>query len=142
MGVLLFTTGTGSGLTITTVDVLALHPLLSVTVTEYVPDMPTIPLGIMGFCNVELKLFGPLQIKVLIIGVLLFSDFELIVLELLDVRLIVKLVQIGELLPIIGIGNGWMITAVEIVAVQLLTSDTVTTYVPDIATVELVKTGF
>ena len=34
------------------------HPFL-VAVTEYVPDSAVVALAIVGFCKVEVKLFGP-----------------------------------------------------------------------------------
>jgi len=35
---------------------------LTVTVTLYVPDATTVAFGIDGFCRVEVKLFGPVQL--------------------------------------------------------------------------------
>ncbi len=37
------------------------HPLV-VAVTEYIPDAAVVALGITGFCEVEAKEFGPLQV--------------------------------------------------------------------------------
>ncbi len=49
----------GKALTITVAVVVAVHPPTNVTVTVYVPALTACALLIVGFCEVELKLFGP-----------------------------------------------------------------------------------
>lgn len=49
----------GSALIVTDVVALIVHPLPSVTVTVYVPVAPVEALGIVGFCWLDVKLFGP-----------------------------------------------------------------------------------
>ena len=52
----------GIGFTVTvTVPGRLVHPP-TVTVTEYVPEAATVALVIEGFCRVEEKLFGPVQL--------------------------------------------------------------------------------
>ena len=48
-------------LTVTLVVPAAELQLPTVTMTEYVPLLAVVALAIVGFCNVELKLFGPVQ---------------------------------------------------------------------------------
>ena len=52
----------GNGFTVTAVEAAAVHPLAAVTVTLYVPLALVVAAGIDGFCCVELKPFGPLQL--------------------------------------------------------------------------------
>jgi hypothetical protein len=51
----------GIGLTTTEVLPAAEVQPLTVTVTEYVPASATVTLGRVGFCNAEVKPFGPVQ---------------------------------------------------------------------------------
>jgi hypothetical protein len=53
---------TGFVFTITFAVVLAVQPLAFVTVTEYVPAIATVELAIVGFCKVDVKVFGPDQL--------------------------------------------------------------------------------
>lgn len=51
----------GVGLTVTlTVPAGPVHPL-TVAVTEYVPDAASVTLAMVGFCNEDVKPFGPLH---------------------------------------------------------------------------------
>ena len=53
--------GVGSGLTVTEVVPAALvHPLI-VTFTEYVPALAEVAVLILGFCELDEKLFGPVH---------------------------------------------------------------------------------
>ena len=62
MGLLLPAVGaTGGGLIITfTVPAEPVHPA-TVAVTEYVPAFAVVTLPIVGFCEEDVKLFGPVQ---------------------------------------------------------------------------------
>lgn len=62
-GVLLDAVGAvGVTLTVTeNVPALLLQPV-TVATTEYVPDAAVLTLDMVGFCKVEVKLFGPLQV--------------------------------------------------------------------------------
>jgi hypothetical protein len=52
----------GLELTVTVVvDAVLTHPF-SVAITEYVPLAASVVFGIDGFCNVEVKPFGPVQL--------------------------------------------------------------------------------
>ena len=48
--------------TATVVVAEAEQPFASVTVTVYGPAFTAAELGMLGFCNVEVKLFGPVQL--------------------------------------------------------------------------------
>ena len=51
----------GFATTVTLTLLVELHPL-SVTVILYVPLLAAAAFGILGFCVLSLKLFGPLQV--------------------------------------------------------------------------------
>jgi len=38
------------------------HPFAPIAVTEYVPDAEVVTPEMVGFCKVEVKLFGPVQL--------------------------------------------------------------------------------
>ena len=62
-GLLLEATGVaGMGLTTTFVVAGELVQPATVAVTEYVPAFAVVAAGIEGFCNAELKEFGPVQL--------------------------------------------------------------------------------
>ena len=52
----------GSGLTVAAVEPAAAVQPLEVTVKLYVPDAAVVAFVIDGFCNVELKPLGPVQL--------------------------------------------------------------------------------
>jgi hypothetical protein len=54
--------GVGLVFTTTAAVVLAVQPLAFVTVTEYVPDIAVVELAMLGFCEVDVKVFGPDQL--------------------------------------------------------------------------------
>jgi hypothetical protein len=61
-GLLFDAIGIGNVFTVTEVVVVFEHPLLFVTVNEYVPDIAVVALpDTVGFCDVEVKPFGPDQ---------------------------------------------------------------------------------
>jgi len=88
----------GIGLTVTDVVPAApVHPL-TVTVTEYVPDAPIVALAMLGFCNEEVKLPGPVQLYIAPATVL-------------AERFNVDPAHIGELLDAVGAdGVGFTVT--------------------------------
>ena len=90
----------GIGFTTTTVVPAALIQPITVAVTEYVPAANEVALAIEGFCNVEVKLFGPVQLYVAPATVL-------------AVKFKTVPAQIAELLPAVGAaGVGFTITVV------------------------------
>lgn len=62
-GLLLLMVG-ATGVALMTTEVVAVGEVqpLTVTVTVYIPLAAVVTLGILGFCRVELKLFGPVQL--------------------------------------------------------------------------------
>ena len=62
MGELLLAVAVGKAFTVTEVVAEAVQPLiLLVTVTWYVPLAEVVASGMLGFCNVELNEFTPVQ---------------------------------------------------------------------------------
>jgi hypothetical protein len=51
----------GIGLTVTVVVPAVEVQPLTVAVTEYVPDIAVVAFAIVGFCRLEVKLFGPVH---------------------------------------------------------------------------------
>src|SRR2546430_16338388 len=97
----------GKGFIVTfTVDV-PVQPLMSVPVTEYVPDMLGSELNILGFCWFDEKLFGPVHAQ-LTPG--------------LAVRFKVAFSQIGLLLPAVITSPGFTDTCAVPAFVQPLAS--------------------
>jgi hypothetical protein len=120
----------GGGLTITvTVPFGPVHPAF-VTLTVYVPASANTELAMLGFCDDELKLFGPVQLYVAPAMVL-------------AVRLIGFPKHTGLLLPAVG-AAGVGLTTTVVVPVALPQPLTVTTneYVPAAAKVALAIVGF
>ena len=115
--------------TTATVPTAEVHPFV-VTVTLYVPDIAVVALVITGFCTDEEKLFGPVH------------EYVAPATAAVE-RLIVLPEQTGELLFAVGVA-GVVLTTTAVVPmpeVQPLVV-TVTLYVPAIAAVALVITGF
>ena len=76
------------------------HPLI-VAITEYVPAAAVVTLAIEGFCEDEVKLFGPVQLYVAPVTVL-------------AVRFKVEPTQTGVLPPVVGVaGVGITVTTTE-----------------------------
>ena len=61
MGELLLAVAIGKAFTTTDVVAVAVQPLALVTLTWYVPLAKGVAEGILGFCNVELNEFAPVQ---------------------------------------------------------------------------------
>ena len=120
----------GIALTVTTVVAFVLVHPATVTFTEYVPVSAVVAPTIDGFCEEEVKEFGPVHEYVAPA-------------TLLAVRLSVEPAQIGELLDAVG-GAGVGFTVTAVVAEELVhpRTVTVTEYVPLAATVALAIVGF
>jgi hypothetical protein len=120
----------GIGLTVTLVLPAALVHPFTVTVTLYVPAIAAVALAMVGFCEVLLKLFGPVHEKVApaTVGV---------------ERVIVVPAHTGLLLLADGV-EGIEFTVTFVVAALLVHPFTVavTLYVPAIATVAPGIVGF
>jgi hypothetical protein len=125
-GELLPALAVGALLTVTVTDDVAVQPLFTITV--YDPLIAVVEFVIVGFCKVEVKLFGPVQEYV--------APATVVV-----VRLIVFPLQTGELLPALAVGALLTVTTTLEVVKQPLTV-TVTVYVPLIAVVAFVLVGF
>jgi hypothetical protein len=130
-GLLLPSTGVAGAEFIVTVTVPAglVHPL-TVTVTEYVPAFARVTFGMEGFCEVDVKVFGPVQLYVALGTVL-------------QVKFNVAPIHNGELLPAVGVAGIGFTTTVTVPAgpVQPFTV-AVTEYVPLAATVAFTMDGF
>jgi hypothetical protein len=111
------------------VPAVPVHPKI-VAVTEYVPDAAVVAAPMLGFCEVEVKLFGPVH------------EYEApeIVLAVSDK---VFPEQIGMLLPPTG-AAGIRFTVTEVVPAGPTQPATVavTEYVPDVAVVAAPIVGF
>ena len=120
---------TGAVFTLTaTIPAALVHPA-TVTVIEYVPVANAVAPGIVGFCNADEKLFGPVQLYVPP------TTAEV-------VKFNVAPIQIGELLPAVGVaGIGFTITTVVATGLVHPATVTVTEYVPAIATVAPGRVG-
>jgi hypothetical protein len=130
-GVLLPPVG-ADGIEFTVTEVVPAGPTqpATVAVTEYVPDATVVAAPIVGFCEVEVKLFGPVHAYVA-------PDI------VLAVKLKVVPTQRGELLPAVGsIGVGRIVTEVVPAAPVQPTTVTVTEYVPVPAVVTEAIVGF
>jgi hypothetical protein len=119
----------GIGFTTTTIVPAGPAQPTTVAVTLYVPDANTVAPTIDGFCNAELKLFGPVQ------------EYVAPAIKL-AVKFKVLPSQIGPLLPAVGaIGVGF--TTTRVVAGELEQPLFATTvYVPDASNVVLAMNGF
>jgi len=99
------------GFTITATDDVAAHPFTSVTVTVYVPEAAIVTLTMKGFCDVDVKLLGPVQLYDVPPEAVRFN---------------VAPAHCGELLPELAAGNELMVTVVVEVAAHPFPSVTVT----------------
>ncbi|WP_207917090.1 hypothetical protein, partial [Flavobacterium hiemivividum] len=120
----------GIGLTTTVVEPAALGQPATVTVTLYVPAVARVTPEILGFCNPELKLFGPVQLYVApeTKGVVRFK---------------VEPTHSGPLFDAVGVaGIGLTTTVVEPSALGQPATVTITLYVPAVARVTPEILGF
>ena len=130
-GVLLPVVGVaGAGFTTTVVVPAALVQPPTVTVTEYVPAIARVEAAVLGFCKVEVNVFGPVQLYVAPAtnGV---------------VKLIAVPTHTGVLLITAGVvGIGLTTTVVVPIALVQPLTVTVTEYVPAIAKIAGGVLGF
>lgn len=122
-----FTTA-GVLITTVTVETALVHPAADVMNKLYVPAAAVVTFGIVLFCVVELKPFGPLQLYVAPTTLFAFS-------------VSVDPVQTGELLEALAGGVGFT-TTVTVAGELAQPLFTVTVYVPAAASVTLAIEGF
>ena len=131
IGLLFPATGV-AGVTLIVTDVVPSGPAHppTVTFTEYVPEEAVVTLDIVGFCEAEEKLFGPVHAYVAPVIVLAVRDK-------------VFPEHTGLLLPGVGAAGVWLIVTETVPAGPVHPSTVaVTEYVPDAAVVTLATVGF
>ena len=126
-GLLLFATAVTLASTTTVTDEVSVQPMLPVAVTVYIPVAATVALLMLGFCNVELKPFGP--------------DHEYETPPLAE-RLRILLRQTGLLLVAFAVGLRFTATTVLSDLVHPFESVTKTIYVPAFTESTLLMIGF
>jgi len=120
----------GAALTVAVVVPAADVQPATVTVTEYVPEAAAVAAGMVGFCNVEVKAFGPVQeyVAPATVGV---------------VKLSVPPAQIGPLLAAVGVAGIALTVATVVPAAEVQPATVIVTeYVPVAAAVAAGIEGF